>query len=543
MSDAAEVVLALDGLTVVRGGRAVLDGVDVSVRRGEIVVVAGPSGAGKSTLLRALLGLPPAGAVVRWTRYALRDAAGREVLLRRPEDLARRGLRGRTLGFLAQDPAASLDPLRAVGDEADEAVTLASVADDAAARRERVLDAFVAAGWDAATASLRARPFQLSGGQAQRAALATTRAAGPAVLLLDEPTSALNAEVAASMLRRLRREADRGERSAVLVTHDPRAAAAVADRVLVLDGGRAVEEATVQDLFAAPRTAAGRAFAFGAPPPERRAPGDAAIVEAAQASFEYRGYGALGFGRRPVPALRDASVAARRGGTLALLGASGAGKSTLGLLLAGLLTPTRGAVLFEGGPLGRLSFRERTRRLRWAPQDAFGTLDPRHTAREHLRHALHDLGTRDGAETARRLAEACEAAAFEAATLDRRPHELSGGERRRVLLARALLSDPDVLILDEAPEGLDAPLRRRVLEAARGPVDRGRTTVLVSHDVAFARAAADHAAVLDAGRVVAAGPTDAVLDADAGPPAARRLAVAALPARPSERAAWLAAED
>ncbi len=513
--------LELRGVVATAGGVRLLSGVDLAVRTGEITVVVGPSGAGKSTLLRAMLGMPPAGGSLTYTGALARGPDG---YASEPSDVDApewTNVRRRLVGIVPQAAAASLDPLRTIEHEYFAAAHRRSVrsgAGDLAA-------ALSAVGLRDPADIARRRPNTLSGGEAQRAALAVAEAGSPPIFLLDEPTSALDPTVAADLLRRLRRAVDAGRAGALIVTHDPRVAAATADRVVVLSGGRVVEVGAVEAFFAGPSSSEGAAFvaAGGAEAKRARPPSETRptlTIDAVSKTYDGR------------PALHPTSCEIAAGSAWGILGESGAGKSTLARIIAGLERPDRGRVSLGGSPPGR--------RVQLVWQDAFLTLDPRRPAGDAVVETLRARGLR-GAVLAEATLRAATTAGLTAAHLERRPAALSGGERQRIGLARGLAADPDILIADEAFAALDAPLRhavsRRLAVRSDGSL---RAVVLVTHDLALARALVDHAIFMDQGRVVASGPAEDVLFRPADPRAARFVA-SLLPARPADRTAWLKA--
>jgi peptide/nickel transport system ATP-binding protein len=516
--------LRVEGLVVVAAdGARLLDGADVAVAGGEIVVVAGASGAGKTSLFAALLGRTPSGGSVAWTRFEVR-ADGVLYAPRDAADPAFVALRRRVFAYLPQSPALSLDPLRSVGRELRDALLRAGrPAADAAPARLRALLAAVGVREDA----VEDPPYRLSGGEAQRAALAVAAATEAPFRLLDEPTSGLDPTVAAALLRDLRARVDAGA-AALVATHDPRLAAGIADRVAVVDRGRLVETADVASFFAGPVSAAGRAFVAAAAPAPPRAPVDAARI-AVRAAGLVRTYGA----RR---ALNGVDLRVPRGSTLAVVGESGGGKSTLARIVAGIDRPDAGRIELDvDAPPGS----PRRAQLVW--QDAAATLDPRPPARVAVTDALRAAG--GGGDLAERLDAIARTVGLPVSAFDRPPGALSGGERQRVGLARALACDPEILVLDEAFAALDVASRREVAErVARRPDGSRRTLLLVTHDLPLAAAVADRVAVLYRGAIVEEGPAADVLGAPRSE-YARTLVAAAPPARPADRAAWLAAGE
>ena len=473
--------LHLDGLVLrAPGGAPLLGPLSLTVAPGEVLALAGPSGAGKTTLLRALLGLLPAGfhAEGRGTLgpHAL-PALG-------PAQLAPH--RGRPLGYLPQDAAASFVPGEPVGDAA------AALARRWGLPPGAILRAWADAGFPPA---LAARPAaHLSGGEAQRAALALALLPGPGLLLADEPTAALDAPAAAAVLGALRRLARDTGLAVLLVTHDPRALSA-ADRVL---------------------------RPWGTPPPPAPpapAPAAAAAAQAALEAHTLRVPGRLG----PLHLRLDA------GRHLGLLGRSGSGKSTLLRALL-LLEPTaRGAVAWFGvhpGALAPAALRAARAAVQPVWQDALATLDPRLPVGASLAAVAAAHGRPAGPAA---LAAHVAPLGLGPTHLARRPGALSGGERRRLLLARALLPGPRVLLCDEPTAHLDpvaAAAVRGALDAAQHA--HGLTVLTITHDPAELAGRATELLVLDAGLAVECGPWASVCAAPAHPVTQALLGAAGL---------------
>ena len=484
---------ALEGVTVRYPGAAgpALRGVDLALDRGEAVALVGPTGSGKSTLALALLDLLPAGS----------RRGGRILWDGRPLDAARG--RGRRIGFLPQDPVASLDPVWRTGDQLAECLAAAGVPP---ARRGRAAAALLAAaGLTAAEGLLSRYPHQLSGGQCQRLLLAMALAWGPELLVADEPTSNLDRLVAAGILATLRDLVARRGLGLLLITHDLAVARRTADRVVVLGGGRVVDGGPVAVLLRRPRHPLTRRLVEAAAPPSSPpAPpaGGEVVLEAA--GLHWRPPRRRGAGGDVV---RDVSLVLRRGERVALVGESGGGKTSLALLLAGLRRPRRGRVRWPGAPVRR----DRARPVQLVFQNPYRALDPRQTCRDAVAEAVRAAGTAGEAETARRTADLLREVALPEPLWGRRPHALSGGQRQRVALARALAARPRVLVADEPTSSQDLPTRRRLLDLLlRVQREHGPALLLATHDLPLARRLTQRVLVMYGGLVVEELPAGAV---------------------------------
>ncbi|WP_156761931.1 ABC transporter ATP-binding protein/permease [Microbacterium karelineae] len=487
-SAADDALLAIGGLTVdLPGSGRVLDGVSLDIRPGEVLAVVGESGAGKSVLARTLLGLTQADPRARVAAAEL-SFDGRD--LARADQRTWRRLRGSEIGLVLQDALQSLDPLRTVAAEVGEPLAVRRV--PRSERRERIIGALERAGLDDA-AILRRRSGELSGGMRQRVLIASAIVGGARVIIADEPTTALDATVAARVLDLLRALARDGA-GILLIAHDLHAARQVADRIAVLERGRVIEEGAAERILSAPSHATTRdlldAVPSGPKPPAAPASGTSGSDAASSATV----LAADGVTRRygDVTAVDDVSLEMSAGEVVGIVGESGSGKSTLARLLIGAERPDRGSVTRHGEP-----------RVRLVPQDPLGSFDPRHTVGRILR-----LSHRDGAPSP---AELLERVGLDARLLDRRPAQLSGGQRQRVAIARALAADPDVLVCDEPVSALDVTTQKGILDLLLGLQERdGLAMVFISHDLAVVRRVADRVIVMRDGRVVESGPTERV---------------------------------
>ena len=483
-------LLSVRGLQLeYRVGEPVLREVGFELAAGECLAVLGESGSGKSTIARALMGLLPKSARCR----------GELRFDGTPLDAARIiALRGRDLAMVFQDAAASLHPLRRIGVQLGEALRRAARGRDVAAALREV-------GLDDAPAFAARYPHELSGGQRQRVMIALALASSPRLLIADEITSALDPLAAAGvldLLQTLRRE--RGL-SLLFISHDLHAVRRIADRVLLLRGGRVDAVAGVAGFFASPPSDAARELLAAAPCGEAPAALDGMPVLQVQAlAADYAGRAAL----------REVSFDLPRGAALGVVGASGSGKSTLARVLLALQRGHAKSLRIAGAdPFAlRASARKAWRRkAQIVFQDPGTALDPRMTVAETLREPLQLHGLGDAAAQSAKVVELLAAVRLDPALASRPPHALSGGQKQRVAIARALALDPDVLVCDEAISALDLSMQAGILDLLRElQRTRALTLVFISHDLAAVRALCDRVLVLEHGRVVEQGATRAV---------------------------------
>ncbi|MFD0021442.1 dipeptide ABC transporter ATP-binding protein [Streptomyces sp. NPDC058382] len=512
-------ILELDGLGVVftteTGEVPAVRDVSLHVEPGETLALVGESGSGKSTIALAAMGLLTGNA--RATGSAV--IAGTQVVGARETDLA--ALRGRTASMVFQEPATALDPLTRVGRQIAEVIRnhREISARDAAAEAVGLLRKV---GIPEPEKRAAAYPFQLSGGQRQRVVIAMAIANEPALLIADEPTTALDVTVQAEILDLLRRLAAETGTGVLLVTHNMGVVADFADRVAVMYRGEIVETGPVEDvllrpshdytrrlLAAVPRLSV--AEAGPAVPAARTAdPDTAPVVELHDVSVVF------GRGRNAVRALDGVSLAVHAGQTLGLVGESGSGKSTASRVALGLIAPSSGTVSLFGSDLGRI--RSRARRALRAGigvvlQDPVASLDARMTVGECVAEPLrvHRRGL-SAKERRTKVAEILDRVRLPRELAARAPRELSGGQRQRVSLARALVLEPRLLVADEPTSALDVSVQQAVLEVISELQDElGFACLFVSHDLAVVQHFAQRVVVLRGGRIQEQGPTGATL--------------------------------
>lgn len=522
-------LLRVEGLDVGFGGTTVVRDVSLQIGRGECLALVGESGSGKSVTARSLLGL--AGRDARVTARTL-DFDG--IGLSGAGQRAWRRLRGSRIGLVLQDALVSLDPLRTVGREIDDALRL-HTALSPTERARQVADLLESMGLTAADAGRRAG--ELSGGMRQRALIAAAMALDPDLLIADEPTTALDAEAQAQVLDLLG-GLRAGGSSLLLISHDLAVVSAVADRVAIMRGGRILEQGPTGQVLTSPKHEYTRMLLRAVPAGQprgtrlagpstatefgQRAPADArseaALSPAApalQARNLVRTFDVPGAGT--VHAADQVSLRIDAGRTLGLVGASGSGKSTTARLLLGLDVPDSGTVELFGEPwvpLPESARRPRRTQLGAIYQDPLSSFDPRRRVGAILADALSAATTGCAPAGAADPAGLLELVGLNPALAGRHPSTLSGGQRQRVAIARALAPGPRVLICDEPVSALDVSVQAQILDLLDDLQSRlGLGYLFISHDLAVVRHVSDDLAVMRAGRIVECGPTEQVFAA------------------------------
>lgn len=498
--------IELQGLRIDFGAARVVDDVSLTVERGECVAIVGESGAGKTLTARALLGLTPEGARVHVDRLVV---DGTDVA--RLSERGWRAVRGARIGLVSQDALVSLDPLQRVGSEIAEPLRIHRIATGRAALRERVGQLLQRVWMPEPERRARQYPHELSGGLRQRALIASALAADPAVLVADEPTTALDATVQARILRLLRDIVDAGT-AVVFISHDFAAVRRVADRVLVMRDGVVLESGPVADVLDAPHHEYTRQLIAATVHDPRSAPATP-VLPLLVADGLTRTFG-------DIDAVRAASFEVTEGRTLGIVGESGSGKTTLARMLIGIETPDAGTLSWAG-----------ERRVQFVHQNPLGAFDPRWTIGRSLREALAAGGVPRG-RRAERVTQLLAEVDLDPALAARRPIALSGGQRQRAAIARALAAEPEVLVLDEPVSALDPSVRERVLRLLRRLQEQRRLTmVFVSHDLDVVGAVADDVLVMQDGVIVEQGSVSQVF-ADPRHPFTRELLEASRPVSP-----------
>lgn len=556
MTALGQSLLTVENLTVRfgRGTPAVVDGVSLSIAAGECLALVGESGSGKSVTARTLIGLAGAGAVVRADTLTLAGESLLAVSGRRW-----RRLRGERVGFVLQDALGSLDPLRPVGREIDDALRLHTRLGPAQ-RRERVLQLLTDAGVPDPELRAGQRAGELSGGLRQRALIASAVALAPPLLIADEPTTALDVTVQQQVLGLLDAVRSRGT-AILLISHDLSVVERIADRVAVMRAGRIVETGPTALVLAEPQHEYTKALLRAVPSrhprgtplsvttrpadataslgPASPGPASAPSVPSTRAPaalrLEHVSKAFRTAGRGILQAVDDVCLTVAPGSTLGLVGESGSGKSTTARIALGLATPDAGdACLFDEpwNPLPESQRRPRRHLIGAIYQDPLASFDPRWSVGQLLADAISGGRARGSgirrADDRDRVADLLGSVGLSPDLMSRHTGHLSGGERQRVSIARAIAPQPRVLVCDEPVSSLDVSVQAQVLDLLDELQQRlGLSYLFISHDLGVIRHVSDRVAVMSEGRIVETGDAECVF-LQPEHPYTRRLLASAL---------------
>ncbi|MAD36245.1 MAG: peptide ABC transporter ATP-binding protein [Tistrella sp.] len=504
-------------------GRLVVDRVGFQVRAGEIVAVVGESGSGKTLAARAVLGLtPPAirrrGGSIRIDGRALEDMTPREL----------RALRGGRIGMVFQEPMTSLNPSLTIGRQLEEALALHTGL-DARGRRAAILAMLQRVGLSDPERVLKAWPHEFSGGMRQRIMLASVMLPKPALLVADEPTTALDAVVQRDVLELMVALTAENDTAVLMISHDLAMVARYSHRVIVMCRGEIVEQGPTDQILRAPAHPYTRKL-LGAMPRRRPVPEVAAdappLVEVQGLTVDFGRRGGLFRRRAHKRALHGIDLAIRPREVVAVVGGSGSGKTTLGRVLASLQKPGGGRLIFDGQPISGRSgaaWTDYRRNCQMVFQDPYSSLDPRMTVAQAIGEALRGSGL-DRAAIRARVLEVLAEVGLDDTHAGRYPHELSGGQRQRIAIARAVIRRPRLVIADEPVSALDTTVRAQILDLFADLQRRhGFACLFISHDLAVVEQLANRVVVMNQGRIVEEGPRDRIFDAPADPYTKRLL--------------------
>ena len=510
----ANPVLQIDGLDICLppGGDRPLAvaGVSLTLAAGEALCIVGESGSGKSMIANAVMGLLP-GPQVRPTSGRVRFD-GRELL-----DLSEaqmQTLRGRRIGMIFQEPMTALNPIMRIGDQIAE-VYRSHTKLGRKECREKVLAALTDVGLPDPVRLADSYPFRLSGGQRQRVMIAAALALEPALLIADEPTTALDVTTQAQILKLIRDLQRRRGMALLFITHDFGVVAEVADRVAVMQRGVMVESGPARTVLDQPSHPYTQKLIAAIPHGQSsdRAPAMAPtpLLELDRLTKTYRLPGG-----REVAALKGVSLTLRKGETLGIVGESGSGKSTIGRCVTGLTPISSGRIRFDGADIANLGpkgLRPYRGRIQMVFQDPYASLNPRHRVGAAITTGMIMQGI-SKAKAQDRAVELLSLVGLGPEALDRYPHEFSGGQRQRIGIARALAMEPELLVADEPVSALDVSVQAQVLDLfdqVRKKFDLA--LLFITHDLRVAAQMCDRVAVMRAGELVEYGEATQVLNA------------------------------
>ncbi len=540
-------VVTVEGLSVSFAGVPAVRGIDLAVAPGRTLAVVGESGSGKSVTATAIMGLLPfAGGRIDAGRIDLRLRSGATVdLATLPEDRMRR-IRGEEVAIIFQEPMTALNPVFTIGDQIMETILEHRPVGRRAARAEarRLLERVRLPD---AESMLGRYPHQLSGGMRQRVVIAMALSCQPALLIADEPTTALDVTVQAQIMNLIRDLQEETGAAVIFITHDMGVVAEMADDVLVLHDGRMVETGPVGRIFAAPGhpytkmllSAVPRLGSFQDDPLPQRRPvsimeggrvrevGEAGSQDTVQADrtllrldglcarFDVA-HNLLGRPTHRVHAVEGVSFDIHPGETLALVGESGSGKSTVGKAIQQILRPSEGTITFEGRAYAGMTERERRqlkREVHTIFQEPLASLNPRRTVGASISEPIRIHGLMSGEDAiGERVGSLLEKVGLKRSHANLYPHQFSGGQRQRICIARALASQARLVVADEAVSALDVSIQAQIVQLLMAlQAEHGLSFLFISHDMAVVEEMAHRVAVMYLGQIVEIGPRQSVI--------------------------------
>jgi peptide/nickel transport system ATP-binding protein len=500
-------------LAIKASGRTVVDKVGFTVSAGEIVGIVGESGSGKTLAARAIMGfVPPAVKLVSGS--ILFD--GEEITTMAQKRL--RAVRGSKVGMVFQEPMTSLNPSMTIGRQLEEGLALHRDL-DADGRRTLILDMLRRVGLSDPEGALDAFPHQFSGGMRQRIMLASVMLLKPALLLADEPTTALDAVIQRDVMDLMVGLTRENGTAVLLISHDLGMVARYCSRIVVMCQGEVVEQGPSQEILARPQHPYTRKLLAAMPQrgPARDLPvAGTPIVAVRDLVVDYPGRQRFLRKSASKRALHGISLDVQPGEVVAVVGGSGSGKTTLGQSIAGLVKASGGDILFDGKPIfkSEAAYWEYRLNCQMVFQDPYSSLDPRMTVRQLVAEPLRLVPGMVAPAKAARVEEVLAEVGLADGFAERYPHELSGGQRQRVAIARAVVRRPSFVIADEPVSALDVTVRAQVLELfAELQRKHGFSCLFISHDLGVVEQVADRVIVMNEGRIVEEGSRDQIFDA------------------------------
>ncbi|WMD22975.1 ABC transporter ATP-binding protein [Achromobacter seleniivolatilans] len=510
-------LLSIQNLSIAlpKGGDRAYAVQDVSydIRAGEILCIVGESGSGKSMSANAIMGLLPDYLTPQQGRILFR---GKDLL--QQDEATLQAMRGKDMAMIFQEPLSALNPLMTVGEQISEVMRVHN-AYPGAARLARTLELLAFVGLPDPATLYHVYPFRLSGGQRQRVMIAMALALEPALLIADEPTTALDVTTQAQILALIARIQKEKGMGVMFVTHDFGVVAEIAHRVAVMEKGILVEQGPAEQVLNHPRHPYTQRLIAAVP--HRRGEDrvvtedDTPVLEVKDLKKTYViGHGWLG-GKREVHAVDGVSFSVRRGETLGIVGESGSGKSTIGKCLLKLVGINGGQLIFNGQDIATLSesrFRPMRHDIQMIFQDPFASLNPRHTVGRIISDGPVANGMpRAQAET--RVRELLSLVGLDPSAFDRYPNQFSGGQRQRIGIARALALEPKVLVADESVSALDVSVQAQVLQLLHDLQQRLKIAlVFITHDLRVAAQICNSVLVMHRGKVVEYGSPGQIFD-------------------------------
>jgi microcin C transport system ATP-binding protein len=497
-----------------QGGRQTLavDRISFDIRKGETVALVGESGSGKSTTALSVMKLLPYPAASHPSGRIL--FKGKDLLPLTESEI--RHVRGNDITIIFQEPMTSLNPLHTIERQIGEILELHQGIKGAAARA-RTLELLADVGIPDPEGRLKSYPHQMSGGQRQRVMIAMALANEPDLLIADEPTTALDVTVQAQILKLLKEIQSRHGMAMLYITHDLGIVRKISDRVCVMSKGKIVEQGPVERVYTAPEHPYTKALLAAEPkgvaPPINEAAPVVIKTDDLKIWFPIR----RGLMRKTVghiKAVDGVSIEVREGETLGVVGESGSGKTTLGLAIMRLIS-SEGPIVFMGKGVNGLQFKEmrpHRKNMQMVFQDPYGSLSPRMSVSDIISEGLGvHFPDMSKAEKERRVLAALNDVNLDPESRHRYPHEFSGGQRQRIAIARAIVLEPNFIVLDEPTSALDMLIQAQIVDLLRDIQKRRKLTYLfISHDLKVVAALASRLVVMRHGKVVESGPASEV---------------------------------